>query len=277
MKDARLVARLSLAALAAGEVADFSAVGGNTRARARAQLAKGPRARTALISGLGWALALHALSDPERVTGLMEGRLADSTSYALHSPQMQQLIAGAFRRTRRPAALLDPGASRLSPAERAARLPALMWPEWAQLLAPQQARTEVAAVAVSAAIVLSGTRLTHAAALALLDPAVKTSHMTTVLRQLGEPSSLLAIRSLMASLDDMATPIDYARRRSLVYSGLLSEDEWRGVAEGLGISPGRRRRLQFARVHLYREISGNRASTAPVEYQLQSVRGIHAR
>ena len=270
MKDVRLLARLSLGTLDARQLTGSIVVGEDTLAEVRRQVREPPRVRAALVEAVGSALALDALGDRERVTELLRGRLATSTSYAQHSPQMQELIAGAFGRTRRPAAILQSGAGELSPAELAARLPAVMWPEWARVLAPQRAHSEIAAVALSAVAMLAGARLTRAAALELLDPGVKPSQVTLILRQVREPIALTAMRSLTAYLDDHASPIDYARRRALDYSEVLSGDEWLGVAEQFGVSPGGRRRLQFARVHLYREISGNRTSTAPAKYRLQT-------
>ncbi len=54
--------------------------------------------------------------------------------------------------------------------------------------APLRGGNEVAASAMAAAVVFTGTRLTHSAALALLDPHAPARQVTHVMRDLGRSS-----------------------------------------------------------------------------------------
>jgi hypothetical protein len=63
-------------------------------------------------------------------------RVTASTSYSALSPQLQGLIAEARGVSRRPTAVLQTSGRRTDPRTRAAKVPALPWPEWVDALAP---------------------------------------------------------------------------------------------------------------------------------------------
>ncbi|MFH8252893.1 TniQ family protein [Microbacterium sp. B2969] len=223
---------------------------------------------TSAASAAGTAIAIAALGDTDRTIELLRGRLAASTSYTLSTPQVQSLIAASFGRTRRPtgflqsAALVDVDAE-----ERARKVPAQLWDEWTAVLAPGRMDREIAASALAAAVVFAGTRLTHAAALALLDSEAPVRQVTNVMREFGrgehEHLALGVILRLVAYLDSHEPPIDYARRRTLDCSALLPDTQWREVCRRHNVHAGAGRRHRHARAHLFRLITGNPLRAMP--------------
>ena len=139
--------------------------------------------------------------------------------------------------------------------------------KWTNALTPRRINGDVAASALAAAVVFTGTRLTHSAALALLDSAAPIRQVTHVMREFGRPGAetpaLAAILNLAAYLDARGTPIDYARRRRLDCTELLPEEEWQQLCARLNVQPGAGARHRQARAHLYRAITGNSMRRAP--------------
>lgn len=75
---------------------------------------------------------------------------------------------------------------------------------------------------------------------------------------LRRAGALATIVRLAQHLDDTATPIDYARRRSLEYSALLPPAEWESIAITQNVHTGSPRRAVLARAYLHRLLSGDR-------------------
>lgn len=252
-EDFRLLSRLALRAIAGGE----------TAAPDIDLLARLNQDQTGSVgAAIGSATAIAALDDPRGVVRLLRGRVGRSTSYPLCTPQLQTLIAASCGRTRRPTAFLQsaPVVER-DPAERARKVPAQIWDEWVLRLAPHHIDRELTATALSAALVFTGSRVTHSAALALIDPTASIRQVTRVMRALDqhrqESEPIHAILRLAAFLDAHDVPIDYARRRALDYRDLLSKEEWRRVCRRLNVVPGRGARWRLARTSLYRNLTGN--------------------
>lgn len=115
--------------------------------------------------------------------------------------------------------------------------------------------------------VFTDTRLTHAAAQNLLDPAIATRQVTHIMRQLGanrpEAHTVRAIVSLAQYLDSHETPVDFERRRQLDYTSLLPRSLWEEICDEEGVVSGGIRRWSLARAELYRQLSGNRVALAP--------------
>lgn len=223
---------------------------------------------TSAASAAGTAIAIAALGDSGRTIELLRGRLAASTSYTLSTPQVQSLIAASFGRTRRPTGFLQSaGPVDVDPRERARKVPAQFWDEWTAVLAPGRMDREIAASALAAAVVFAGTRLTHAAALALLDSEAPVRQVTNVMREFGrgehEHRALGVILRLVAYLDSHEPPIDYARRRALECSALLPDTQWREACRRHNVHPGAGRRHRHARAHLFRLITGNPLRAVP--------------
>jgi TniQ len=246
LEDIRLLSRTARDAIVGGHSIDASPLGREliglfemsedwTRAiRARPDSAVG--------AAVGTTLGHRALTNPAAIISLLQGRLAHSTSYTAHTPQLQTLIAAALGRRRRPTVFLQSAPpSGVSPEERARKVPAQLWGDWIAQYAPLRVDNEIAASALAAAVVFTGTRLTHSAALALLDPHAPSRQVTHVMRELGRSThhvtTLHAVLRLAALLDTQDVPIDYARRRHLDYTDLLPESQWGQLCRDAGVSP----------------------------------------
>lgn len=280
LEDVRLLSRIARNAMVIYDGVDTSALGEDVVRMFRASedwtTAVRARPESAVGAAAGTTLALTALADPGTVATLLRGRVAQSTSYTANTPQLQTLIAAALGRRRRPTVFLQSAPpSGVSPAERARTVPAELWDEWIAQHAPLRVANEIAASALAAAVVFTGTRLTHSAALALLDPDAPVRQVTHVMRDLGRSAhdvhTLDAILRLVAFLDTHHVPVDYTRRRALDYTGLLPEPEWRELCRAVGVSAGGGRRWRVARAFLYRTLSGNPLRTLPVGWGAREV------
>lgn len=217
------------------------------------------------VAGLAstYTIATRAVHDPPLLEKLLRENVNHNTTYSGLSPQLQSAIAAARGMKRRATFVLQTGFDGSDPAERAAKIPALLWADWTDHLAPRRIDRPIAALALSAAIVLAGSRLTHAAALRLLDGDAPRRRVTNVMRSLGarnaESDTLPAILLLAEYLDQTDTPVDYARRREIDYSDLLQPDEWESIAIAENVHSGLPRRAILARAYVHRLLSGDSA------------------
>lgn len=214
-----------------------------------------------------YAVACRAVHDTALLNELLRDNVSVNTPYDGLSPQLQNLIAATRGTKRRATFVLQTAFDGGDAAARAAKIPALLWPEWTGRLAPRRVNRTIAAAALSAAIVLAGSRLTHAASLGLLDREAPTRRVTNVMRSLGmsgaESETLPTIVQLAQFLDGAETPIDYARRRSLDYTDLLQPEEWERIAIAQNVHSGFPRRAVLARAHVHRLLSGDRVQRFP--------------
>lgn len=269
LEDIRLLARTARIALAAGDPIDTSGVDEELLDLARRQRPETgwAGASTAAGAAVGHAIAVTALADANLATALLRGRIAASTSYTQHTPQVQALVATALGRSRRPTAFLQSATTTatVDPAQRARKVPALLWDEWMARHALHRRNQAIAASAFAAAVVFTGTRLTHAAALALLDPAAPPRRVTQMIRELGrahhETDTLDALLRLVDYLDTHDVPIDYARRRTLDCTTLLTEERWADLCRELNVRPGRGPRWTLARAHMHQTVTGGAPAT----------------
>lgn len=72
-----------------------------------------------------------------------------------------------------------------------------------------------------------------------------------------------ALIRLAEHLDTSGSPIDYARRRSLDYTTVLSDNDWSAVCREANQPPGSGRRVRIARCVLFSRISGSPIDLAP--------------
>lgn len=271
LSDMALLSQIGRQALADGEHIgwfdmdgiDREAIGTNPRTRK-----VGLRPSEAREVALGNTLAFSALQDEARLSELFRGRVGAHIALDHYSPPVRVQLSLALGRTSRPTTLLQSQSTMsVAPEARAAKLPAVLWPQWTGVLAPRRLDSEIAGGALSAAIVFTGTRLTHGAAIRLFDPKVNGRQVSHVMRSLGhnapEADTIRALVRLAAYLDEHETPVDFARRRSLDYSRILSDEEWREICRDAGVVPGGARRWLLARAHLYATLSGNRLAAAP--------------
>lgn len=269
--DMLLLSRAGRQALVDGERFDWMPVGVTDVSAITPHARMGKvvlRPNTAREVALGNTIAFEALRAGERITDLLRGRVSVHTALDHHSPRLRDHVSRALGRTRRPTSTLQAmKVSTTDPAARAAKIPAVLWPEWTAHLAPRRLDTEIAGGALSAAIVFAGTRLTHGSAIKLLDPDMKGRQVSHVMRSLGrnapEADTIRALARVAEFLDENSTPIDYARRRAIDYSDILPRDEWHEVCRTANVLQGGDRRWQIARGHLYALLSGNRLARAP--------------
>lgn len=222
-----------------------------------------PASSRAAKRGSAYVVAWQAVHEPRLLAELLGQNETDHTPYSGLSPQLQSYLAAARGGKRRATFLLRTAFVGADPAVRAAKIPALLWAEWTDRLAPQRMDRAIAGAALSAAVLLSGSGLTHAAALQLLDRDAPSKRVTNVMRALGagdaEADTVTTILRLAEYLDNTTTPIDYSRRRSLDYSHLLTPAEWEQIAITENVHAGAPRRALLARAYLHRVVSGNRA------------------
>lgn len=226
------------------------------------------RPSTAREVALGNTIAFEALKAGERVADVLRGRVSAHAALDHYSPPLRDHVSRALGRTRRPTATLQAmEVSAADPESRAAKVPAVLWPEWTARLAPRRLDAEIAGGALAAAVVFTGTRLTHGSAIRLLDPEMQGRQVSHVMRSLGrnapEADTIRAVARLAAFLDEASPPIDFARRRAIDYSGILPRDEWHEICRTANVLPGGTRRWQLARAHLYALLTGNRLARAP--------------
>lgn len=271
LSDMLLLSRAARQALVDGERFEWTPAGQADASPITSHRRSGTvdlRPSTAREVALGNTLAFVALQSGERITGLLRGRVSVHTALDHYSPPLRDHVSRALGRTRRPTATLQAvTVSVADPAARAGKLPAVLWPDWTSRLAPRRLDAEIAGGALAAAVVFVGTRLTHGSAIKLLDPEAQGRQVSHVMRSLGrnapEADTIRAIARLAAFLDGTSTPIDFARRRVIDYSGILSRDEWHEICRTANVLPGGDRRWQAARAHLYALLSGNRVTRAP--------------
>ena len=271
LSDMLLLSRAGRQALVDGERFDWMPVEATDVSAIASHASTGKvglRPNTAREVALGNTIAFEALKSGERITDLLRGRVSVHTALDHYSPPLRDHLSRALGRTRRPTATLQAmKVSTADPAARAARIPAVLWPEWTTRLAPRRLDAEIAGGALSAAIVFAGTRLTHGSAIMLLDPDMQGRQVSHVMRSLGrntpETDTIRALARLAEILDETPTSIDYARRRAIDYSDILPREEWHEVCQTVNVLAGGDRRWQLARAHLYALLSGNRLARAP--------------
>lgn len=269
LSDMTLLSRAARQALVAGE--HFEWMPATNADAITSQQRNGKvelRPATAEEVAIGNTVAVEALKDSARVADLVRGRVGTHTAFDQYSPPLREHLSRALGRRTRPTTTLQIiSRTAVDPPVRAARLPAVLWPEWTARLAPRRLDAEIAGGALAAAVVLAGTRLTHGAAIKLLDPDAKGRQVSHVMRSLGrhapEADTVRAIARLAALVDEAAVQINFARRRAIDYSGILPRDEWREICHRENVLPGSDHRWQSARAHLYALASGNRLARAP--------------
>ncbi len=274
MEDLRYLARVATKALLRGDDIDTADLPAEVIASVRNDpgALRGERPRTALQSAAGAALAFHAACSEDAMLSLLDGRIAPSSVFDRHTPQLQNAIAQSRGRRMRTYTRLQLS---IPPTEdehiRARKLPARLWDDWTTLLAPARTRPDLAAVALSTATMIAGTRLTHAEALHYLGSPLPVKAVRTVTSRLAgattSDSGLALLARLAKYLDAHETPIDYHRRRRLDYTTLLPSEQWAEIAARANIHVGSAARLRHVRRLLYCWLSGNHPEQAPTRFR----------
>ncbi|HUY44999.1 MAG TPA: TniQ family protein [Streptosporangiaceae bacterium] len=164
----------------------------------------------------------------------------------------------------------EPGTGDAAAGQRAARIPALLWPSWAARICPPHA-TAVTAVrpALSAALILVGTRLDLSGAAELLGSAASRHHISKTLQLLQDTPQwhdvACALERLAGYLGEHDIPIDYQRRRQLGFTTLLPDAEWQRLWDQAGMPRDPALYAQAARRMLFQKISGSPAASGPFQ------------
>lgn len=150
---------------------------------------------------------------------------------------------------------------------RAHKTPGVIWPLWAARLNPVPQVRENLPAALSASLLLVDSRIELVEAVKKLGGFIDQPVVTHVLQALRDDAHYegiqLALIRLAAYLDSHEVPIDYARRRRLDYTALLTSDEWTDLCRRTLTEPGAGPRHRIARCYLFERISGLPHTQAP--------------
>jgi AraC-like DNA-binding protein len=143
-------------------------------------------------------------------------------------------------------------------------LPALLWAApAARISVTDLAEPTYQRSALSAALMLIGTEETLHSATAGLGGAATVLGSSWVLQRMRERPHWFAVQQALLRLadhiDTHPIPIDYARRRSLDYSDLLTAQQWQLICINAGWHWGGERRLAMARSFLIERLTGTPA------------------
>ncbi|SKH67103.1 regulatory helix-turn-helix protein, lysR family [Mycobacteroides abscessus subsp. bolletii] len=148
----------------------------------------------------------------------------------------------------------------------ARHIPAALWPVWSLRLALPGCHQRTLRPAISAALLLIGTRASLPQACALLDSPINGQAVSRIL-QLLQRNSWISIRFALIEMADILVgttiPIDYHRRRQIDCTALLPDSEWIRMCRDIGSRKGTTVSALAARCYLYEKLTGNEASTAP--------------
>lgn len=159
----------------------------------------------------------------------------------------------------------EPAGTRLQHLAR--RLPTSLWPVWSLPLAIPDCHQRMLRPALSAAMLLIGTRATLSEAAELMGSPITGHAVSRILQLLQKRDEWADIRAALTAMADFLTdadvPIDYQRRRRLNYSSLLPDEHWIQMCRDTGSRKNTSTSARIARCHLYEQLSGNDATTAP--------------
>lgn len=149
----------------------------------------------------------------------------------------------------------------------AAKLPAVLWPEWSLRLTPPRVDYQRLCTALPCATLLVNSRLSWTQASAAMGREGPGHTLSQTLQQLQANPQWNGIRTAIIRLADYLhtadCPIDYRRRRTLDYSSLLTPPTWQRICRDVDVRTGHGKKARMARCHLYSMISGIPARYAP--------------
>ncbi|WP_159083374.1 TniQ family protein [Streptomyces sp. P3] len=144
--------------------------------------------------------------------------------------------------------------------QRARKIPTLAWPGWWLRIAPAQGAFDtIMRQALSAMLLIVGSRMDKKAAFTSLGSHLNSSHMSRMLRVLEKSGHWDAVQEALTRvsdyLDNTDIPIAYHRRRHLDYHQLLPDEQWHSICRTVGISAGKQRRAGIVRAVLVERLS----------------------
>lgn len=193
---------------------------------------------SAATAAAGFTMAIAAASDRDCALRTIEGVIPADIVYSRFSPMMQGVIAEATGTARRPTSRLQSvrQVSDTALERRRSRLPAVLWEEMSCALVGPDGRYARRRAALSEAVLLVGTRLTHTEARILNG----TQHLAEDLSHLLAKNDITEqlIRLAQYLDDDQHPHIDYERRRRVAWKIPLSAKRWVKLANRVGVHPG---------------------------------------
>jgi TniQ/Bacterial regulatory helix-turn-helix protein, lysR family len=147
------------------------------------------------------------------------------------------------------------------------QLPTMFWSAWSLRFTVTPCSPLQMRPALSAAMMLMGTKLNLTAAAHRTGSAVTAAGVSRSLHFLSNDprwsDSLIALARLAEFLSRNTVPIDYARRRHLNYRGLLPDELWAQICQATATTPGAGLKADVARSVLFERLSGLPASRSP--------------
>lgn len=146
-------------------------------------------------------------------------------------------------------------------------VPALLWPAWAISVSAPGVGFVPLRSALSAALVMVGSRIDVRLACALLGSATRAPAVSRILQILrAQPDWVTTARmltNLAEWLEMNLSPIDYERRRRLPVEHLLPEPSWRHICRDTASARGDSTTHSLRRCWLYERITGSPARCSP--------------
>ncbi|MFE5284843.1 TniQ family protein [Nocardia sp. NPDC056611] len=150
------------------------------------------------------------------------------------------------------------------------RLPAMLWQEWALRFIVRGCSYRRLRAALPVALLHVGTPVTLTQALTLLDSPIGEQLVGHVVGTLERDSRWPDIRSgLIRMADHLAeieVPINYQRRRSIDYTGLMPERVWRRICRDTGTAGPSGNRADTVRYYLFARLSGLPFDARPEDF-----------
>lgn len=151
--------------------------------------------------------------------------------------------------------------------DRQRHVPSALWPGARLRFAQPGISFEQLGSALSAALIVVGTRVNLSEAASALGSVTSRSAVSRILQALRTsvrwPCILLALTRLAELLDEGACPIDYYSRRALPFECFLALDEWREICKHTGVLAGRGAKLPLVRCWMFERVTGSPARIAP--------------
>lgn len=257
--------------------------------RARGPLNVDPPTRS-VETAVGVTVALDILSasslseSADRARRLVEGQNADTGPAELRScgadqPLATAVVIKASSRRLGPELQLRYRLSASSPrspdrdpeqvARMADALPRKMWPGWSRVLLPRQPITDARRAELTIATLIVGSTVRPVDAAKMIGEIATANALNQRLCVLCGLPHWRSISDALIRLNDylvnFGSPIDYARRRRLDFTGLLERDDWIAIRMSVDDPVVRTTSVTAARRHLIERLTG---STPPMTRQV---------
>jgi hypothetical protein len=135
-----------------------------------------------------------------------------------------------------------------------------LWPDWSLRVLPPTPKSGGGPIALTCAVLLIGTVVSEEEVVSLLGSPINPQSLAHILNRLSRhrqwQSVSTALARLRAYLEQHPSPIDYDRRRTLDYSGVMPPGEWRQICRDTRTPEGGVRKAHAARRYLFEMVSG---------------------